>query len=88
MKTSMNIFLGILGAAAAGVVVGMLIAPEKGEDLRSNIKESASDLIKKLNNLITEGKDQYDVLKSSVQEDADELRAEAASAFKRAKSTI
>jgi hypothetical protein len=38
--------------------------------------------------LITEGKGQYDVLKSSVHEDADELRAEAASAFKRAKPAI
>ena len=88
MKTSVNIFLGILGAAAAGVVVGMLIAPEKGEDLRKNIKESASDLIKKLNDLITEGKDQYESLKSTALEEADELRAEVTNAYKKVKSAI
>ena len=88
MKTSVNIFLGILGAATAGVVVGMLIAPEKGEDLRNNMKESASDLIKKLNNLILEGKEEYEVLKSSAQQEADELRAEVTNAYKKAKASI
>ena len=36
MKNSGNIFIGILAAATAGVVIGMLIAPEKGDDHRQN----------------------------------------------------
>ena len=44
MKNASNIVLGILGAAAAGVVIGMIIAPQKGSELRADIKNSAADL--------------------------------------------
>jgi gas vesicle protein len=64
MKNSGNAFFGILAAATAGVVIGMLIAPEKGEDLRRNIKDSAGDLTKKLGDLLAEGKEQLQGLKS------------------------
>ena len=30
MTTSTKVLLGIIGAAAAGAVIGMLLAPEKG----------------------------------------------------------
>ncbi|MEI9943357.1 MAG: YtxH domain-containing protein [Chitinophagaceae bacterium] len=43
MSTGSKILVGILGAAAAGVIVGMLIAPEKGKDTRKKIKSLASD---------------------------------------------
>jgi gas vesicle protein len=64
MKNSGNAFFGILAAATAGVVIGMLIAPEKGEDLRRNIKDSAGDLTKKLGDLLAEGKEQLQSLKT------------------------
>jgi len=58
MKTG-SIFIGIIAAATAGVLVGMLIAPEKGEDIRKNIKDAVGDWTKKLGNLaINEKKDQ------------------------------
>jgi gas vesicle protein len=87
MKNSANIFLGILGAAAAGVIVGMLIAPEKGSDLRKNLKGSAGDLAKRLGKLINQGKEHYEDLKSKALEEADEYKQEATSAYKKAKST-
>ena len=37
MSTQSKVILGILGAAAAGVVIGLLIAPEKGEDMRKKL---------------------------------------------------
>ena len=43
MNSTSKVVIGILGAAAAGVIVGMLIAPEKGEDLRKNIKKTTDD---------------------------------------------
>ena len=42
MTTKSKIVLGIVGAAAAGVVVGLLLAPERGADMRKTIKKSAS----------------------------------------------
>ncbi|WP_315822208.1 YtxH domain-containing protein [Paraflavitalea speifideaquila] len=34
MTTTTKVLLGIVGAAAAGVVIGMLVAPDKGSELR------------------------------------------------------
>ena len=89
MKNSSNILLGILGAAAAGVVIGMIIAPEKGEDLRAGIKASTGDLTRKLNDLLSKGKEKYDELRlvigeegSELKHDAKGLAAEAGKAYK------
>jgi gas vesicle protein len=68
MKNSSSIFFGIVAAATAGVVIGMLIAPEKGEDLRQNIKDFAGDWARKLNDLVNEGKDQFKNIKSTLSE--------------------
>ncbi len=88
MKNSTNIFLGILGAATAGVIIGMLIAPEKGETLRNNIKGSASDLAKRITDLIASGKDHYDEVKSTAIDEANEFRNEANNVYKKTKASI
>ena len=54
--TTTKVILGILGAAAAGVVIGMLIAPEKGEDLRKNIKKTADDWADEISQWVGKGK--------------------------------
>lgn len=77
MKNAGNIFIGIIAAATAGVVIGMLIAPEKGEDLRKNIRNSAGDWSKKLSNLMTEGKEHFEGLKSMFGDEVDQLKSEA-----------
>jgi len=66
MKNSGSILIGIIAAATAGVFIGMLIAPEKGEDMRKNIKDAAGDWTKKLGNLIVDGKEQLSNLASSL----------------------
>ncbi len=88
MKNSANIFLGILGAATAGVIIGMLIAPEKGETLRNNIKGTASDLAKKLTDLIASGKDHYEEVKNTAISEATEFEREANNTYKKAKASI
>jgi gas vesicle protein len=50
MSTS-KVLLSILGAAAAGVVIGMLVAPEKGSDMRERLSKKADDLAKKAGEL-------------------------------------
>jgi gas vesicle protein len=88
MKNSANIFLGILGAATAGVIIGMLIAPEKGEKLRSNLKGTAGDLAKRITDLIASGKDHYDEVRSTAMDEANEYKNEINHAYKKAKTSI
>ena len=43
MKGSTKVALGVLGALAAEVTIGLLMAPEKGSDTRKRIKRTAED---------------------------------------------
>lgn len=74
MKNSGSIFIGIIAAATAGVIIGMLIAPEKGEDMRQNIKDTAGNWAKKLGDLVASGKEQLNSLTASLSESANELK--------------
>jgi len=85
MKTTGKILLGILCAASAGVVIGMLIAPEKGEDLRKDIKNSAGDFAKKLGDLLARGKEQYEDLRAKLGEEADDVKQAAEETYRNAK---
>jgi gas vesicle protein len=57
MTTTSKVLLGILGAAAAGVVIGLLVAPEKGSDMRKKIRKTAGDWADNLGQLWTKGKE-------------------------------
>ncbi len=63
MTTKSKIVLGIAGAAAAGVVIGLLIAPEKGSDMRKRVKKTAGDWAGSLSNLFVKGKEELEELK-------------------------
>ena len=56
MKNSGTLFVACLVSAAAGVAVGMLLAPEKGEDLRKSLKDKFAGLIKEANGVLSEAK--------------------------------
>lgn len=57
MDTKSKVILGILGAAAAGVVIGMLVAPEKGEETRKRLRKTAGEWADNLSHLWDRGKD-------------------------------
>ena len=42
-------FGAFLGGAIAGAVIGLLLAPEKGEDTRGKITDAVDDFMKKHN---------------------------------------
>jgi len=58
MTTRTKIILGIVGAAAAGVAIGLLLAPEKGTDLRKKMGKTAGDWAGHLTDLFDNAKSQ------------------------------
>ena len=56
MTTKSKVILGLIGAAAAGVLVGVLLAPEKGADIRKNIGRKTGDWADHLTDLFANAK--------------------------------
>jgi gas vesicle protein len=63
MSTGTKVTLGILGAIAAGVCIGLLIAPDKGSETRKRIAETTGDWADKLKNAFNKGQEEYENLK-------------------------
>jgi gas vesicle protein len=63
MNTKTKLALGVLGAVAAGVAIGLLIAPEKGKEMRKRIKKTAGDWADNLSHLFVQGKEELEELK-------------------------
>jgi gas vesicle protein len=63
MTTKTKVVLGLVGAAAAGVIVVLLLAPEKGSDLRKKVKDTAGDWAGHLTDLFANAKGEIDNLK-------------------------
>ena len=88
MTTGTKVFLGILGAAAAGVAIGMLIAPEKGSEMRQRIKKSAGDWIDNLSNLFVKGKEELEELSSTAGDKVRQAKSIAEDKVNRMKESI
>ena len=57
MTSTSKVLLGIVGAAAAGVVIGLLVAPEKGSEMRERIKKTTDGWADQLSNLFSKATD-------------------------------
>jgi gas vesicle protein len=64
MTTGTKVFLGILGAAAAGVAIGLLIAPEKGSETRKRVAKTTGEWADQLSNLFKNSREEFENLKS------------------------
>jgi gas vesicle protein len=78
MTTQSKIVLGILGAAAAGVIIGILVAPEKGAELRTKIKSSAGDMADQITGWFNRGKEEMENLKDRTTREARTMQPETA----------
>jgi gas vesicle protein len=83
MTTKSKIVLGIVGAAAAGVVVGLLLAPERGADMRKTIKKSASGWADHLTDLFANAKGEIETLRTK----GSKVASDAASKFNSTKES-
>lgn len=81
MTSGAKTILGLLAVGAAGVAVGMLLAPQKGSDTRASIKDTISDLSDKLTDFISEGKEK-------LADATEEIRTHANGAKKEVKAGI
>ncbi len=68
MKNKDKILLGILGAAVAGVAVGLLFYTEGGKKTRRKIKNKTSDWADSLGTLIETGKVHFSDLSQKAKE--------------------
>ncbi len=88
MNTTSKIVLGILGAAAAGAVIGMLVAPERGEDLRNRIAGNARDWAGELADWLNARKKDLNRMSDGIAAKAEGFADEAADEWKRTKKAM
>ncbi|UPL49917.1 YtxH domain-containing protein [Hymenobacter sublimis] len=62
--TKGKVILSLLVGATAGVVAGLLLAPETGDDTRSNLKKSAAKWTDDLSKLLKQGQARLGALQS------------------------
>jgi gas vesicle protein len=76
MKKETKILLGIAGAALAGAVAGLLLAPDKGSETRRKIKDTAGDWAGKIKRMAGKAKYEAMDLADEAAEHAEDLAAD------------
>lgn len=75
MKSS-NVLLGVVGGLAAGAILGVLFAPDKGVNTRKKIAKKTSDLKNNVkssfNDFLTSVEDQYHNIVSKAEDVVEE----------------
>ena len=66
MSSTSKVILGIVGAAAAGVVIGLLLAPDKGSETRRRIGKTTGKWVDNLSHLLDDGKAAVEEMVSKV----------------------
>jgi gas vesicle protein len=88
MNTTSKIVLGLMGAAAVGALIGILVAPEKGSDLRKKISNGAGDVADEIGKLLKAGKEELSNLKQSVTKEARNLKGTAEESVNRVRENV
>ncbi len=70
-----------MGAAAVGAIIGMLVAPEKGSELRRKITDATGDWTTQLSDLLAQGKEQLNNLKNKAASQASNFASETEERF-------
>jgi gas vesicle protein len=85
MTSNTKIILGMLAAAAAGAAVGVLLAPEKGSELRKKISNRFDEIVDDIAELLALGqeeiKDMYNGTKEEVQQGMETAKSNVAETY-------
>ena len=88
MNSTGKVVLAIIGAAAAGAIIGMLVAPEKGSELRKRISDATGDWTTQLSQLLASGKASLENLKQAAAGEADNLTGEAEERYNKVREKV
>jgi len=88
MTITSKIIFGLLGAAAAGIAIGMLMAPEKGADIRKKISDTANDLASRVGAMITAGKEKLSEVTNTVTKQTEGLVNDASNRANNVKESV
>lgn len=88
MNSTGKVLLAIVGAAAAGAIIGMLVAPEKGSDLRKKITDTTGDWASQLSQLLATGKEQLQNLANTATSEGENLASEAEDRFNKVREKV
>ncbi len=81
MNSTSKTILAVMGAAAVGAIIGMLVAPEKGSDLRRKITDATGDWTTQLSDLLAQGKEQLNHLKNKAASQTSDFASESEERF-------
>lgn len=76
MKNAGKILIGLAGLFAAGAVIGVLYAPDKGERTRRRITRKSRWFLHSAADAIEEGKDNLQALRDRVKDDLEKVEEE------------
>ena len=88
MNSTSKTILAVMGAAAVGAIIGMLVAPEKGSDLRRKITDATGDWTTQLSDLLAQGKEQLKNLKNKVSSETSNYASETEDRFNNIKERV
>ena len=88
MNSTSKTILAVMGAAAVGAIIGMLVAPEKGSDLRRKITDATGDWTTQLSDLLAQGKEQLNNLKNKATAEASKYASEGEERFNNIKERV
>lgn len=88
MNSTSKTILAVMGAAAVGAVIGMLVAPEKGSDLRRKITDATGDWTTQLSDLLAQGKEQLNNLKNKATTQGSSYASEGEERFNSVKERV
>ena len=88
MNKTTKIVIGIAGAAAAGAVIGLLIAPKSGSELRNQITKATNDFASSLTDTLTKNYQNIASKKDRVIDEAKGLKDDAQSRYSKVKEII
>jgi gas vesicle protein len=72
MTSNTKIILGMLAAAAAGAAIGILLAPDKGSELRRKIKTGIDEVMEDVAELLAVGKEEMKNMYAGAKEEVQE----------------
>ena len=88
MNSTSRTILAVMGAAAVGAIIGMLVAPEKGSDLRKKITEATGDWTTQLSELLAQGKEQLNNLKNKATQESSKFASDTEERFNNIKERV